>query len=167
MYNPEINNPKNTHVSKSQGLISDAIKLESTITPLLLTGRILCSLILLQLIMAILSTILNFDNIHYRYAFGFITFMIIFMCFFFESFRKKGYVYFEEISNFREWKIAAIEPGPQSISSYNDYHDVRMIARRFLSASDLLFIPGKYGPASYIIFSFLLTIIKFSLLSKY
>jgi hypothetical protein len=75
-----------------------------------------------------------------------IALLAIVSCFRFDMLRRQGNGYFEEISDALHNMIATTEDREGSQGKLHLH--VRIIMRKFSSASDLPLIPGKYGPAA-------------------
>jgi hypothetical protein len=70
---------------------------------------------------------------------GFIIIML------FELLRRQGDVLFEELSNELQWGGNVASKGPVEKPRISE----RIILRSFVQASDLLLVPGRFGPAVY------------------
>lgn len=83
-----------------------------------------------------------------------ILFMTLIMIYIYESFRKKGDVLFEEISDELEWNVKN-HPENQGGNERPEIN-ARISLRSFVKTTDLPFIPGKFGPAFYLVFNVLI-----------
>jgi hypothetical protein len=66
---------------------------------------------------------------------------------FFETRRRRGDVFFDELSNELQWS-GPTRPA-KTVAQEKPPIRVRIILREFVQASDLPLLPGRYGPAAY------------------
>lgn len=84
-------------------------------------------------------------------------FLTMIMIYFYESLRKKGEVLFEEVSDELEWDVKGNKIGEERNS--RPEIDARVSLRSFAKTTDLPFIPGKYGPAFYLILNIVIPLL--------
>ena len=82
--------------------------------------------------------------------------LVITAIYLYESKRRQGEVLFEEISDELEWHIKGDKT---EAASTRPEIDARISLRSFFKTTDLPFIPGKFGPAFYLGFNIIITIL--------
>lgn len=80
-----------------------------------------------------------------------ITFINFVCIVFYENLRKRGEAIFEEISDELHWFIGYREKEPNNISQKRPEFQIRVLLRSFAKTTDLPLIPGKFGPAIYMV----------------
>jgi hypothetical protein len=81
------------------------------------------------------------------------------MIVFYESWRKRGEVLFEELSDELDWRV-----NPQQRGGYPRERpalEARVALRSFTRTSDLPLAPGRLGPAFYVLINLALLITTF------
>jgi len=82
----------------------------------------------------------------------------------YESWRKQGDALFEEISDELQWNIRGTRLlQDKSLAEERPALQARVILRAFARASDLPLIPGRLGPAVYVVVNLLIPVLLFLL----
>jgi hypothetical protein len=81
---------------------------------------------------------------------------------FYETYRKHGDALFEEISDELQWHIDGSKTA--AISEKKPRLQSRIILRNYARTTDLILIPGKYGPAMYALINIAILFITLLLL---
>ena len=112
-------------------------------------------------LLLLLIFIFKGGRIKEEWVFGylFIAFIIFVCIIFYENLRKKGEAIFEEISDELHWFIAYREKEPNNISQKRPEFEIRVLLRSFAKTTDLPLIPGKFGPAIYMVINIAIIIL--------
>jgi hypothetical protein len=113
------------------------------------TSTVFCLVLSFLTILRIAPTMAIFKIILYlAIGFGGVSLVLVI---FYESYRKQGEALFEEISDELQWHIRFVgDNEKRSTSDVRPGLEARVVLRFFARATDLPLVPGRFGPAVYV-----------------